>query len=59
MKFYELNLELVQGIFSNNMLITAEDNDQILETTMSKVKNYLSIPRIEHGDILFWDDIDI
>ena len=53
MKFYELNLELVQGIFSNNMLITAEDNDQILETTMSKVKNYLSIPRIEHGDILF------
>ena len=50
-KFYELNPELVQGRPSSNMLITAEDDDRVLETTMNKVENRLSIPGIEHGDI--------
>ena len=51
MKFYELNPELVQGRSSSNTLITAEDDDRVLETTMNKVKNRLSIPGIEYGDI--------
>jgi len=50
-KFYELNPELVQGRPSSNTLITAEDDDRVLETTMNKVENRLSIPGIEHGDI--------
>ena len=50
-KFYELNPELVQGRSSNNMLITAEDDDRVLETTMNKVENRLSISGIECGDI--------
>ena len=52
-KLYELNPELVQGRSSSNTLITAEDDDRVLETTMNKVKNRLSIPGIEHGDIPF------
>jgi len=51
MKFYELNPELVQGRSSNNMLITAKDDDRVLETTMNKVENRLSISGIECGDI--------
>jgi len=50
-KFYELNPELVQGRSSNNMLITAEDDDRVLETTMNKVENRLLISRNECGDI--------
>ena len=50
-KFYELNPELVQGRSSNNMLITAEDDDRVLETTMNKVENHLLISGIECGDI--------
>ena len=52
MKFYELNPELVQEQSSSNILITAEDNDQVLETTTNKVKDRLLIPGIECEDIL-------
>ena len=58
-KFYELNPELVQEQSSSNILITAEDNDQVLETTTNKVKDRLLIPGIECEDILSWDDIGI
>jgi len=40
-KFYELNPELVQGRSSSNALITAEDDDQVLKTTINKVKDHL------------------
>jgi len=49
-EFHELNPELVQGRSSRNALITAEDDDRVLETTMNKVKDRLPISGIERGD---------
>ena len=36
----------------SNVLIIAEDNDRVLETTMNKIKDYFPIPGIEYRDIL-------
>ena len=58
-EFHELNPELVQGRSSRNALITAEDDDRVLETTMNKVKDRLPISGIERGDGISWDDIGI
>ena len=35
----------------SNVLITAEDNDKVLETTMNKIKDHFPISRIEYRDI--------
>ena len=35
----------------SNVLITAKDNDKVLETTMNKIKDHFPISRIEYRDI--------
>jgi len=35
----------------SNVLITAENNDKVLETTMNKIKDHFPIPEIEYRDI--------